>query len=628
MPLPPNTQFGQYRIVRLLGRGGMGEVYEAEHRVLRKRYALKLLPEDFAARPEGVRRFEREAAVMANLEHPHIVRVDEFGQTAGRYWLRMELVKGVEPVGEHSTLNIQHSTSNIQGVRCVSLADYAAARGGRIEQGEFAEILRQILEALAYAHGKGVVHRDLKPGNVLLERDGEGGLVVKVSDFGLARVVGEEFLRSAAQVSVSRSLGEAPTLGRQKSLGEEATVGEGEGTSTRALLGTWEYMSPEQRRGEEADARSDVYAVGLMCYRLLTGRELGVRLPSQVNKSLAAAWDEFVARALEQEAGERYADGREMLAACGEVVKAVAVAEEARRQEALKRAEEERKRQEAEAARARQWRRMRRGLVWAMAVVAIVLVVRVAWYWGVELPVQRWKEVKEAQRREEQRRATVAKLYANAKAGSPQFATKERPWSNSLGMLFVPVPGNEVLFCIWETRVKDYRAYAQANSGVDGSWKNPTREGKPVTPSEDCPVVNVSWEDAKAFCEWLTKKERQMGLIGPDQSYRLPMDWEWSVAVGLGEGREGTPASKDRKIGEVYPWGMEWPPPRGAGNYADATARRAFGDWSVVEGYEDGYATTAPVGSLAPNIFGLYDMGGNVWEWCEDSFDGQSGGRV
>ena len=91
-----DTRFGQYRIVRLLGRGGMGEVYEVEHTTLERRYALKLLPPDFAARPEAVGRFRREAKVMANLEHPHIVRVDEFGQTEGRYWLRMQLVHGVE----------------------------------------------------------------------------------------------------------------------------------------------------------------------------------------------------------------------------------------------------------------------------------------------------------------------------------------------------------------------------------------------------------------------------------------------------------------------------------------------------------------------------------------------------
>ena len=94
--LSAGATFGQYRIVRLLGRGGMGEVYEAEHLTLGRRYALKLLPADFASRSDALERFRQEARVMANLEHPNIVKVDDFGETQGRYWLRMELAEGVE----------------------------------------------------------------------------------------------------------------------------------------------------------------------------------------------------------------------------------------------------------------------------------------------------------------------------------------------------------------------------------------------------------------------------------------------------------------------------------------------------------------------------------------------------
>jgi hypothetical protein len=349
--LAADTHFGQYRIIRLLGRGGMGEVYEVEHRVLERKYALKLLPEGFRGRPEAVRRFEREAKVMANLEHPQIVRVDEFGETEGRFWLRMELVRGIS--GQWSEVSGPSSvvSSPSSAGQCITLGDYAGRQGERIEQGEFADILRQVLEALAHAHGKGVVHRDLKPGNILLERNAAGNLEVKVSDFGLARVIGEEFVRNQAQssVSLSRSIGKAATLGGEESIGGEATRREDEGTSTRALLGTWEYMSPEQQHGEEADARSDVYAVGLICYRLLTGSELGMEMPSNAGEGLLAVWDPFIARALEQEAAARYANGLEMLEAFAEVHLAVETERKAWRQ-----IEAEQRRQEAEAGRLRE----------------------------------------------------------------------------------------------------------------------------------------------------------------------------------------------------------------------------------------------------------------------------------
>ena len=116
---------------------------------------------------------------------------------------------------------------------------------------------------------------------------------------------------------------------------------------------------------------------------------------------------------------------------------------------------------------------------------------------------------------------------------------------NTLGMKFVPVKGTDVQFCIWETRVKDYAAYAAANAGVDGSWKN---FGRGFKQADTHPVVNVSWEDANAFCEWLTKKELAEGKIKEGQKYRLPTDAEWSVAVGLGQEKGNTPKEKSRGI--------------------------------------------------------------------------------
>jgi formylglycine-generating enzyme required for sulfatase activity len=161
--------------------------------------------------------------------------------------------------------------------------------------------------------------------------------------------------------------------------------------------------------------------------------------------------------------------------------------------------------------------------------------------------------------------------------------------------------------------VKDYAAYAAANAGVDGSWNQPF--GDAFKQADTHPVVNVSWEDANAFCEWLTKKEMAEGKIKAGQKYRLPTDAEWSVAVGLGKETGSTPEVKDERIRGVYPWGKEWPPPVGAGNYA--------GRLKV-----DKFEYTSPTGSFAANKFGLHDMGGNVWEWCEDKYSPTISPRV
>ena len=151
--------------------------------------------------------------------------------------------------------------------------------------------------------------------------------------------------------------------------------------------------------------------------------------------------------------------------------------------------------------------------------------------------------------------------------------------------------------------MKDYAAYVSANAGVNMRWKAPF--GDKFNQEETHPVVNVNWNDAQAFCAWLTKKELAAGKIKQGQEYRLPTDAEWSVAVGLDKEKGNTPAEKDERIKDVYPWGEEWPPPKRAGNY---------------DGPDD-FKYTAAVGSFAANKFGLHDLGGNAWEWCEDFYN-------
>lgn len=189
-------------------------------------------------------------------------------------------------------------------------------------------------------------------------------------------------------------------------------------------------------------------------------------------------------------------------------------------------------------------------------------------------------------------------------------ATSQKPskpvWTNSLGMEFMQVPVGEkkLLMACLETQEAHLAAFRRA--GRDAAR----------------PASQVSWTEAVAFCAWLTQREQKAGLIGPRQRYRLPTDHEWSCAAGLGdlERANESPESKNGRIASHYPWGTQWPPPRGAGNLCGRESKQDFPE-NFIAGYRDGFSggQVASKASVA-NDLGLYDLSGNLWEWCEDRF--------
>jgi len=221
--LSPGTRIGHYEILSLIGKGGMGEVFRARDRDLDREVAIKVLPEAFARDPERLARFEREARLLASLNHPHIATLHGLERSGEVRFLVMELVPGE------------------------TLADALSRRPFALS--EALDIFRQVAEALEAAHDRGVVHRDLKPANVKVTPDGK----VKVLDFGLAKALSTDS-RTAAESSESPTRGLDPT---------EAGV----------ILGTAPYMSPEQVRGKAVDRRTDVWAFGCVFFQALTGRK-------------------------------------------------------------------------------------------------------------------------------------------------------------------------------------------------------------------------------------------------------------------------------------------------------------------------------------------------------------------
>ena len=215
------TTISHYKVIEKIGQGGMGEVYRAEDTNLSREVAIKVLPEQFTQDPQRLARFEREARLLASLNHPNIAAIHSFEHSDDIHFLVLELVPG----------------------------DTLAERVGKglLPVEEALEVCRQIAEGVEAAHEKGVIHRDLKPANVKVTPEGQ----VKILDFGLAKAFEEE--------TPVTDISQSPTLTEEM-------------TRAGVILGTAAYMSPEQAKGKPVDKRADIFAFGALLYELLTGK--------------------------------------------------------------------------------------------------------------------------------------------------------------------------------------------------------------------------------------------------------------------------------------------------------------------------------------------------------------------
>ena len=264
----------RYKVLNRIGSGGMADVYCAEDLQLGRRVALKLLYRRFAEDEEFVERFRREASSAAGLQHPNVVAVYDRGEFDDTYYIAMEFLEG---------------RSLKQVVR----------QDGALEPDRAIDLVIQILKAARFAHRRGIVHRDIKPHNVIVDDEGRA----KVTDFGIAR------------------------------------AGASDMTETGSIMGTAQYLSPEQAQGHPVDARSDLYSIGVVLYELLTGRvpfdaESAVTIalkqvseepvpPSQLNPAISAQLEDVVTTALQKDPAYRFADADEFIRAL-EAVRGVA----------------------------------------------------------------------------------------------------------------------------------------------------------------------------------------------------------------------------------------------------------------------------------------------------------------
>jgi len=497
-----------YQVKGFLGRGGMGAVYRVLQPDLERECALKLLPLEVSLAPGFEERFLLEARAMARLDHPNIVTIYDFGRTSeGHLYYVMECVEGMDLS--------------------------ALIKDGGLDIAGALDIVSQVCVALEYAHNEGYVHRDIKPANILVNTKG----VIKVTDFGLAKLLNQD----------------VPDYGM---------------TMTGQVMGTPDYMAPEQAHGGKVDQRADIYALGVLLYEMLTGSlPKGIFAPPSQRVQVDVRLDEIVIRALQQEPEKRYQQACEIKTSIDQIRKdstadktTYIAPESAVATEPLQKPVSEKPDNPTEPITKIFTKKKSTSLPYLISTVGLLFIGSLFYFFF------------------KYRKPNIAPHGLTISSPEPELPASTKPvpstktetslkpepgkkYINSLGVPYVPVPGTDVLFSVWETRRREYHKFAY---DISPDWE-PTGPDFPDT----YPALHTSWQSASNYCRWLTKKELEEGNIEPNMEYRLPTDLEWSAAVGLGKEDGKDPKTRSGKIQNVYPWGKEWPVPEIIKNETD-----------------------------------------------------------
>ena len=284
---------GDYTVIKQIGQGSLGTVYLAEHRFMKKHYILKVLPEEISSDRSFIQRFEEDIGVLSTLDHPHIVKIHNVSYSHGQYFLVTDCV--VDELGE---------TTN--------LTQYMIARGNRLEEEELVRLLKQIADALDYAHGKKLVYRGLKPNNILVGKRPGAQIDLYLSDFGLSRIIGVGSVLTRTYKNVAEALGVGSAISTSKT-GQERYAPSIETTKLIPLhasfLQNYAFLAPEQKRldaQKSVDAKADCYAFGVLTYYLLMNEfpEGIFEMPSE-RMDFRWNWDSLIRNCLQSDPSKR-----------------------------------------------------------------------------------------------------------------------------------------------------------------------------------------------------------------------------------------------------------------------------------------------------------------------------------